>query len=255
MKKNFIDRIAKGVARRLDRWSDRRQLGRVDSGIFDFTDCLATVQVINKHHQARRLCDIGANVGHWSYVMHQLNPHLEDVVMFEPQAGLITKLHGLSLPGVNKHIYQCALGEAEQKLALTGGTASASLLATADNQHNYFPGSVTTESEQVEVKVLDEVYRSDGLEYPDLIKLDVQGYELNVLKGAQEVLARARYLVIELSLREFYQGQPPLWELWQFLDEARYVMLDHGHELRSSNPPYELLQFDAIFANRRFEQS
>lgn len=101
--------------------------------------------------------------------------------------------------------------------------------------------------------MLDDVYARDNLEYPDLIKMDVQGYELNVLRGARNVLSRARCLVIELCLRDFYQGQPPLWELWQFLDEQRYVMVDHGYELRARTSPCELLQFDAVFMNTRPE--
>jgi hypothetical protein len=105
------------------------------------------------------------------------------------------------------------------------------------------------------VKVLDEVYKNNELDYPDVIKMDVQGYELNVLRGARNVLAHARYLVIELSLCKFYKGQPPLWELWRFLDEEQYVMVDHGYELRSPPDPHELLQFDAVFMNKRFEQS
>jgi FkbM family methyltransferase len=251
----FVYKIINGIAKRLMAWVDRRRLGKVDEEIFRYTDCLATVRTINKFHSAIRLCDIGANAGHWSYVMHQLNPRLEDVVLFEPQAKLVADLHELELPGTVKHVYQCALGDSEGVLTLAGGTASASLFEIANNQHRYFPGSTNQDSEQVYVRILDEIYETDGLSFPDIIKLDVQGYELNVLRGARNVLAHARYLVIELSLREFYLGQPPLWELWKFLDQEQYVMVDHGYELRSYSAPHELLQFDAIFMNKRFERT
>jgi FkbM family methyltransferase len=220
--------------------------------VFRFGDCLVTTQAVSKFHCAKRLCDIGANKGQWTYVFHQLNPQLEEVVMFEPQALFAQELQRLKLPMTKKRIFQYALGEREQKLAISGGTASASLLEASANQHRYFPDSIKQESESAEVRLLDEVYRSNGLHYPDLIKIDVQGYELNALKGAIDVLAHASYLVIELSLREFYLGQPPLWELLRFLDEQQYIMVDHGYELRSGTPPHELLQLDAIFANRRF---
>ena len=248
----LLYRIVNSVSFRLKRWVDKRCLGKIDPEVFRFVDCLATVKTVNKFYKAKRLCDIGAHKGYWSFVMHQLNPGLENVVMFEPQARLISNLEDRQLNGVKKRIFQCALGEHEQELMLKGGTASASLFDTAENQHHYFPGSINQETEQVKVRVLDDVYKSEGLEYPDLIKMDVQGYELNVLKGGRSVLANARYLVIELGLREFYKGQPPLSELWRFLEEAQYEMVDHGYELRSSTNPFELLQFDAIFANRRF---
>jgi len=247
---NLIYKIANSVSFRLKSWVDRKTKNNAPPL---YPDCRATIQVIAKFHQCRRLCDIGANKGQWSYVMRQINAKLEEVVMFEPQAKFVQQLHELDLPGTRKHIYQCALGDQVQKLAISGGTASASLLEVSDQQHQYFPGSVNQESELVEVRILDEVYKNNNLDYPDLIKLDVQGYELNVLKGALEVLKNARYLVIELGLREFYKGQPPMWELMKFLEEQKFVMVDHGYELRSRTGPHELLQFDGIFRNTRFE--
>lgn len=248
---DLFTRIAASASWRLKQWVDRRQVGSVAEEVFRYPDCLATVQTVIKFIKAKHLCDIGAHRGHWSFVMQQLNPQLQSVVMFEPQANLVSSLEERQLGSVEKKIYQCALGDRLQRLALTGGTASASLFEAAENQHQYFPGSTNQEREVVDVQVLDDVYAKDSLAYPDLIKMDVQGYELNVLRGARNVLAHARYLVVELSLREFYRGQPPLWELWRFLDEQQYVMVDHGYELRSRTPPLELLQVDAIFMNKR----
>jgi len=249
---NFIYKAMTSIAGRMERWVNRRRLGNIDKNVFQFKDCLVTAQAVSKFLCAKRLCDIGANKGQWTYVFHQLNPQLDEVVMFEPQSLFAQDLQKLELHMTKKRIFQYALGEQEQKLSISGGTASASLLEASANQHHYFPDSIKQESESVEVRLLDEVYRSNGLHYPDLIKMDVQGYELNALKGAIDLLAHASYLVIELSLREFYRGQPPLWELLRFLDEHQYVMVDHGYMLRSGTPPHELLQLDAIFANRRF---
>ena len=249
----LLIRILNSIAYRLKNLADRMQIGRVDKAIFKYSDCLATVKVVNKYYKASRLCDIGAHKGRWSFVMSQLNPQLESVVMFEPQEKLIKSLHDCNLKRVKKKIIQCALGDKNHQLTLKGGTASASLYDTANNQNYFFPGSTNQEIELVEVKVLDEIYTDEDLEYPDLIKMDVQGYELNVLKGARNLLINARYLVIELGLREFYEGQPALCELLKFLEDEQYMMIDHGFELRSPIKPFELLQFDAIFMNKRFE--
>jgi len=230
----------------------KRRLGITDMEVFTYSDCLVTAEVISRIHKSEHLCDIGAHKGHWSFVFQQLNPQLKSVVMFEPQAKLIPSIKARHLGESSKKIFQCALGDEKNQLELKGGTASASLLDVGDNQHKFFPGSTHQESELVEVKVLDELYKEAGLAYPDLIKMDVQGFELNVLKGGRAVLANARYLVIELGLRKFYDGQPPLWALFRFLEEEQYEMVDHGYELRSRTSPYELLQFDAIFKNKRF---
>lgn len=251
----ILIRIINSISYRLKILAERLLIGKVDKEIFNYSDCLTTVRKINSYYKASRLCDIGAYKGNWSFVMHQLNPDLESIVMFEPQELLIESLRKQKLKNVEKNIYHCALGNKNGQLTLKGGTSSASLYESSNNQNYYFPGSINQEAELVEVKVLDEIYETDGLDFPDLIKMDVQGYELNVLKGAVNVLNNARYLVIELGLREFYKGQPPIWELFKYLEDSQYMMIDHGFELRSPNSPHELLQFDAIFVNKRFEHT
>ena len=56
---------------------------------------------------------------------------------------------------------------------------------------------------------------------PDFIKMDVQGYELEVLKGGLDTLAKAQAVLIELSLLEINRGCP-------LLDEALSFMRQHG---------------------------
>jgi FkbM family methyltransferase len=183
--------------------------------------------------------------------MQQLNSELKHVVLFEPQKRCIEKLKSLSLPRVEKVVYGCGLGMSEQSSTIKGGTASASVYAAAPIQTHYFPGSIRDESEQIEIKVLDKIYSEDQLPIPDVIKLDVQGYELDVLQGGVDVLAGTKYLVVELSFQRFYEGQPPLWELLKFLEDNHYALIAHGFEWKSPGDPNRMLQVDGIFANTR----
>jgi len=61
---------------------------------------------------------------------------------------------------------------------------------------------------------------------PDLIKIDVQGYELEVLKGGVETLAKAQAVVVELSLLEINKGCPLLDEALSFMRSHRFVSYD-----------------------------
>jgi hypothetical protein len=101
----------------------------------------------------------------------------------------------------------------------------------------------------VEIQLLDEIYAQDNLPTPDLIKLDVQGFELNVLKGGINTLRKTKYLVIELSFRQFYKNQPSIWEIFKFLQENNFIMIGKGFEWISPKQPSEILQMDAIFMN------
>lgn len=241
--------IMQRVIKRLSLLLERIQYRNCDPSIFTYRDCFETIRVVTSIIKPKYLCDIGANAGHWAYVMRQLNDELQHVTFFEPQKHLVEKLHSLSLTGVKKVIYDCGLGSKEETLAIKGGTASASVLDAASTQTHYFPGSVRDEQEKVEIKVLDNIYKRDDLPYPDLIKIDVQGYELNVLEGALNVLSKTKYLVIELSFQNFYEGQPQLWKVLKFLEEHDFVMIDHGFEWKASKRPFELLQMDGLFVN------
>ncbi len=247
----FLQKIPRRLAFELNKLSERMEFRACDPSIFRYRDCFETIRVLTKIYQTERLCDIGANKGHWTSVLRHMNPGLRHVVLFEPQKKLAQELQQLTLPNVEKVVYNCGLGEKAGRVVIRGGTASASVLQPSSEQTYYFPGSVRDEQEDISIEVLDHIYVKDNLPFPDLIKLDVQGYELNVLKGAVKVLAEARYLVIELSLREFYEGQPPLWEALKFLEENGFAMIARGYEWRSPKNPSELLQMDGIFVNTR----
>jgi hypothetical protein len=88
--------------------------------------------------------------------------------------------------------------------------------------------------------------KSMSLERPVLLKLDVQGYEPQVLEGATETLNKVDYVLLEASFRPMYVGEKT------FMDIAR-TMEDRGFEfLRPvgwlSDPRNgEVLQIDALF--------
>ncbi|WP_228036156.1 FkbM family methyltransferase [Microcystis sp. LEGE 00066] len=233
------------------RLSKRIEYFGCESSIFRYIDCFETIDILLKFIQPKCLCDIGANAGNWTYVLSQMSPTLEHVVFFEPQSQYQEKLQSLPLPGVTKVVYQCGLGEREDKLLIKGGTSSASFL-DPEKQNKYFPNSISQnqqDREEVEIRILDAIYASDDLPIPDVIKLDVQGFELEVLKGSINLLKKSKYLVIELSFRQFYRDQPYLWEIIKLLEENKYIMVGKGFEWRYHDNRSEILQMDAIFKN------
>jgi hypothetical protein len=74
---------------------------------------------------------------------------------------------------------------------------------------------------------IDEVIRRefDG-RAPDLLKLDVQGYELEVLKGAERALSAVKVLLTEVNLIDIYSGVPLLHDLVMWLSERGWVAFD-----------------------------
>lgn len=90
---------------------------------------------------------------------------------------------------------------------------------------------------------LDAIARKLNL-YPDLLKIDVQGGELLVLKGASEVLKSANMVILEIQIHNLYHGAPLFRQLAALLWKAGFELYDiFGFNFLG---PY-LVQFDAVF--------
>jgi FkbM family methyltransferase len=97
----------------------------------------------------------------------------------------------------------------------------------------------------VDVVTLDAI--ADELPGPLVIKVDVEGAELDVLRGATTVLARTELVLLETSLFEFLPGQPLVHEVVSFMAERGFVIYDvFGGHLRLLDGA--LAQVDLAFA-------
>ncbi len=67
------------------------------------------------------------------------------------------------------------------------------------------------------------------------MKIDVQGYELEVLKGASKILTKIDYLLLEVSKNQMYKTQPLENEIIKFLKVKRFIILDKGKWSRIVN--------------------
>lgn len=82
------------------------------------------------------------------------------------------------------------------------------------------------------IVTLDSVLAGRDYLHPDLIKMDIQGFELKALAGATSVFGRAEMLILEVSLFEFMVGQPLAREVIAFMGERGYEIYDVAGFLR-----------------------
>ncbi len=93
-----------------------------------------------------------------------------------------------------------------RQLHVSRKTDSSSLLPILDSYVDAFPGTEETRTVDVEAKTLDSMV-AERIQRPCLLKVDAQGGELEVLDGAEAVLAQVDVAYVECSFVEFYRGQ------------------------------------------------
>src|SRR5205085_8569342 len=98
-----------------------------------------------------------------------------------------------------------------------------SFLAASARSVQIEPGIACIARQEARLRRLDdmigEIARPDEVIY---LKIDTQGYELNVLKGALKTIKRAPLIQLETAFSEGYQGQPLIEDIIRFLRELGY---------------------------------
>lgn len=196
----------------------------------------------------RSIYDIGAHVGTWALLAKAVIPEAA-VEAFEPLAKHCTEF-GKALQGVGGvRLHAIALGSENGSalLRVTDCSDASSLLPPAAAGRTQFDIS-EVEQIRVELRRLDDFRAEFGLAFPDLIKLDVQGYEMEVLKGAAECLAHAKAIVIEVSVVEYYEGQCLFHDLVDWLARSGFFLAVLGDHTPTG---VVLAQADMLFLRRR----
>lgn len=107
-----------------------------------------------------------------------------------------------------------------------------------------------TESIVVPVRTLDSFLGSGEIAPPQFIKTDVQGYELEVLRGASKALASTDAVLLEVSFRELYERQPLAHEVIAYLGARDFAIADVCTYAQSADGSLE--QSDLLFLRKGF---
>lgn len=158
--------------------------------------------------EARTVLDVGANRGQFLAFALARFPGAQ-VLCFEPLPEAAAKLRRIARrSGDRVRVVNTALGAHPGKgtLYVTREDDSSSLLPPGPLQDALL-GSTETRQVPVNVRTLDEWLMAEQLARPVLLKLDVQGFEGEVLRGARHLLLECDELLVECSFVAFYPGQ------------------------------------------------
>lgn len=175
------------------------------------------------------LFDVGGNIGQTVEKFRAQFP-CGRIFSFEPGPTAFAQLQrawGRS-PGVS--LWPCAVGAAAGKATFPEHIATdmSSFLPMGPECSGQIAQTVN-----VDVVRLDDFVREQGIDHVDILKIDTQGFELEVFKGAGDLLQAGKVGMIyfELTLMELYRGLPRIDVLFQYLLDRNYrlVLIDNMH--------------------------
>lgn len=184
--------------------------------------------------------DIGANVGTWSLLAKAVLPDAA-VHAFEPLPACHDQFQAnlTGIPGI--HLHKTALGRKD-------ATATMYLGQVTDTSSLLPPGPTVQEQPaatiDLPVRALDSFVRENSLPPADLLKLDVRGFELEVLAGSVDTLRSASAAICEVSFTELYHGQCLFADVVSFLGAHGFGVHAFGAETARGMP---LAQADVLF--------
>jgi FkbM family methyltransferase len=165
--------------------------------------------------------DIGAYRGGWTRLAADVFPHAQ-FVLFEANRD-----HADELAASGRRQVIAALGEKDGgtrafHVPRQGDVTGASLYV--ENTAHYAEQNLQVR--EVETVRLDTLVVREKLPPPDLVKIDVQGAELEVLAGATETLRAAGALIVEVSFVDYNKGGPLVAEVIAAIDRLGFKCVD-----------------------------
>lgn len=192
-------------------------------------------RIASKGFRPATIIDVGAFEGNWSRMTRRVFPDAE-LLMVEPQPAKQAILQTVAAELSRARLVQAPLSDkAGQQVPFYVMETGSSLLPENSN--------VERSVLQVTTRTLDEV--AEGLPGPMFLKIDVQGNEIAVLKGAAATLEKCELIQLEVALLPYNEGAPTFLETISFMDALGFVPLDISGFSRPNG--VDLVQTDLLF--------
>jgi FkbM family methyltransferase len=201
---------------------------------------VALKHLVDKGFRPRVILDIGSAKGYWSERAQWLYFPDADYYMIDPLDESQDHLQELARRSPQFHPLQMAIGSQPGELVInvTPDGDGSSLLG--------FPSADPIARRSVPIDTIDNLLAAGRIASPDLVKVDVQGFEIEVLRGASRLFGAADAFVLEVNLFRFMPGCPLAHEVVAYMADRGYRLYDLAGTLRR---PYQgdMGQMDLVF--------
>jgi FkbM family methyltransferase len=198
----------------------------------------------------KTVVDVGAYLGAFAFAMRVMLPKVQ-LYCFDPLAENIGQIKKNLNKWGKLNVFQTALGNQRGMVQfnLNDFRASSSMLEMDLKHKHEFPNTVHTRKIDVPMAFLDDFLPKIKFIRPMLLKIDVQGYELDVLEGASKILSLVDHLILEVSYQKLYEKQPLFDDIYKYLGKRGFEFAGNMDSLFSPKNGL-ILQSDALFIRR-----
>jgi FkbM family methyltransferase len=191
----------------------------------------------------KTMLDVGANVGMFAWSFAQVYPQCK-TTMVEPNPYCEEDLAKLPF---ERHMVAASNENGEAELFLTTAWLKSTGSSLYRENSEHFRDEVVVRQPVPKAR-LDDLLA--GRQF-DFVKIDTQGAELDVLQGAREVIGKADYVMIEISLADYNPGAGRAEEIIAALAEMGFVTMETLGLFRwQGEPDGKVVQIDCIFERR-----
>ena len=190
-----------------------------DEGIFKSVMLLNLDQILRETSNITGVIHIGGHIGHehWIYEKNKIS----NVIYYEPAPEAFKHLNYFAPAAkcVNKALGNVS-GKIEMYVETANGGMSNSILKPKHHLEKYphikFSEKITVEIEKLDNEIFDRSLYN-------ILNIDTQGYELEVLKGAENTLKHIIGIIIEVNFVEMYENNGIFYEIREFLEKHNFV--------------------------------
>jgi len=197
--------------------------------------------------------DIGANVGDVTFAALDAYPEC-NVICIEPVKDTFSRLKERLKPFSKRvHLYNIALSDhsGHEEINLTTSDGANSILPQSQFHKHLNPHIKELDKETIIIETLDDFSSSFPSQKIDIMKIDVEGYELNVLKGGEKFIENnVDTIIIEIALMrdESWENQS-IFEIFNILNKMGFRLVNIIDLCHVADDTL-LVQMDCVFRNK-----